>query len=281
VPDPGLQTRSGGADMPCMTVRRPYVGTLLIAAACLVPSACGGGQQAPSGAEHTAQGVAHEAVSVVGSARDATTGAPSRAQALAFAHAVNLSAGDIPEASVEKKHRAAATASEGREGQACEHRIGWRNPHMIVEASSPKLRRGQELEIERITSSVSVLSSERAVARQFALLASPALRECAARILTRNLADRSIRDARWGHVSVSKLPVQAAGTSATVGIRIVANLDLTFSEVSVPIYVDVLGFAIGRAEVALTAISATQPVPATTERELLSLLLARSRSHSP
>jgi hypothetical protein len=292
VPDPGLQTRRGGADMPCMTVRRPYVGTLLIAAACLVLSACGGGQQATSGAAHTAQGIAHEAVggvastrdattgARVGSTRDATTGAPSRAQALAFAHAVNLSAGDIPEASVEKKHGAAATASERREGQACERRIGWRNPHTIVEASSPKLRRGQELEIERITSSVSVLSSERAVARQFALLASPALRECAARILTRNLDDRSIRDASWGHVSVSRLPVQAAGTSATLGIRIVANLDLTFSEVSVPIYVDVLGFAIGRAEVALTAISATQPVPATTERELLALLLARSRSHS-
>jgi hypothetical protein len=266
--------------MPCMTVRRPYVGTLLIAAACLVLSACGGGQEATSGATHAAQGVAHEAVSGVDSARDATTGAPSRAQALAFAHAVNLSAGDIPEASVEKKHGATATASERREGHACERRIGWRNPHTIVEASSPKLRRGQELEIERITSSVSVLSSERTVARQFALLASPALRECAARVWTRNLDDKSIRNARWGHVSVSRLPVQAAGTNATFGIRIVANLDLTFSEVSVPIYVDVLGFAIGRAEVALTAISATQPVPATTERELLALLLARSRSHS-
>jgi hypothetical protein len=35
----------------------------------------------------------------------------------------------------------------------------------------------------------------------------------------------------------------------------------------------------GRAEVALTATSATQPVPATTEQELLALLLARARAH--
>jgi hypothetical protein len=257
------------------------VGAPLIAAACVLLGACGSGQRHATGAAtRAAQGGSHQAANSVGSAGDAAAATPSRAQALAFAHAVNLSVGDIPEASVEQKHAATATASERHEGQACKRRVGWRNAQTVAEVSSPKLRRGQELEIERITSSVSVLSSERAVAHQFALLASPALRECAARVWTRNLDDRSIRDARWGHVSVSRLPVQAAGASTTFGIRIVANLDLTFSEVSVPIYVDVLGFAIGRAEVALTAMSATQPVPATTERELLSLLLARSHSHS-
>jgi hypothetical protein len=59
----------------------------------------------------------------------------------------------------------------------------------------------------------------------------------------------------------------------------VATLNIPFNEVSVPIYVDVLGFAIGRAEVALTAMSVTQPVPASTEQELLTLLLARARAH--
>jgi hypothetical protein len=265
--------------MRCMTVRRPYVGTLLVAAACLVLGACGGGQQATSGAARAAQGVAHQAVSVVGSARDAKTGAPSRAQALAFAHAVNLSVADIPEASVEKKHTAAATTSERRGSQACERRAGWRNPHTIAEASSPKLKRGQELEIERITSSVSVLGSGRAVARQFALLSSPSVRACLARVLARGLDDRRIREAHWGHVSISRLPVDAQGTSATIGLRVLAALELPFSEVSVPFYEDVLGFAIGRAQVVLVAASATQPVPATTEQELLSRLLARARAH--
>jgi hypothetical protein len=245
----------------------------------MVLSACGGGQQATSGTARTAQGVAHEAVSGVGSARHATTGAPSRAQALAFAHAVNLSVADIPEASVEKKHTAAATASERRESQACERRAGWRNPHTIAQASSPKLKRGQELEIERVTSSVSVLGSEQAVARQFALLSSPPVRACLARVLAHSLDDRRISEARWGHVSISRLPVNAPGTSATFGLRVLATLELPFSEVSVPFYEDVLGFAIGRAQVVLAAASATQPVPATTEQELLSLLLARARAH--
>ncbi len=261
---------------------RRSCGTLLAAGACALPCACGGGQEhATSTAGRAAQGVSRVTVSASGSAAEtpAATGTPSRAQALAFAHAVNLSAGDIPEASVEKKRTATADASERREGGACERLVGWGHPHTITEASSPKLRRGQELEVEQITSSVAILSDERAVARQFALLASPTLRKCAARALTRNLDDKSIANARWGRVSVSKLPVQAAGTSATLGIRIVASLDLTFSEVSVPIYVDVLGFSVGRAEVAMTAMSATQPVPATTEQELLSLLLARAKAH--
>jgi hypothetical protein len=265
--------------MPCMRMRRPCVGTLLIAAACLVLGACGGAQQATSGAARRVQGVAHEPVSGVGSAREATTGAPSRAQALAFADAVNLSAGDIPEASVEKKHGAAATASERRASQACERRASRRNPHTIAEASSPKLKRGQELEIERVTSSVSVLGSAQAVARQFALLSSPPVRACLARVLAHSLDDRRIREAHWGHVSISRLPVDAPGTSATVGLRVLTPLELPFSEVTVPFYEDVLGFAIGRAQVVLVAASATQPVPATTEQELLSLLLARARAH--
>ena len=170
-------------------------------------------------AQHTAQGVVawQRRAAAVGSARDATAGAPSRAQALAFARAVNLSAADIPEASVEKKHGATVTASERREGQACERRTGWRKPHTIAEASSPKLRRGQELEIEQITSSVSVLSSEQAVARQFALLASPALRECVARVWTRNLDDKSIRERALGSRDGTRgFLCMRRGTSATI-----------------------------------------------------------------
>jgi hypothetical protein len=178
---------------------------------------------------------------------------------------------------VEARRAHISDGRERREYRACERFAG--PSQKLVEASSPKLERGQELEIEQIRSSVTVLSDERAVARQFASLGTPGLRECAARALTRNLDDKPIGQARWGRVSVSRLPVHAPGTSATIGIRVLATLNLPFSEVSVPIYFDVLGFATGPAEVALTAVSATQPVPAATEQELLALLLARARAH--
>jgi hypothetical protein len=265
--------------MRAMKARRSCTGAL-IPVTCVALCACGGGQEhATSAAAHTARGVAHELASEGGVGGPAAAGAPSRARALAFAHAVNLGVGDIPEASVEKQHSASAGASEHREARACERRAGWGHPHTIAEVSSPKLKRGQELEIERITSSVSILSSEDAVARQFAALASPLLHKCLARVLAHNLDDKQISQARWGHVTISRLPMDAPGASATVGIRLLANLELPFSEVSMPFYEDVLAFSIGRAEVALVAASATQPVPSSTERELLSLLLARSRAH--
>jgi hypothetical protein len=265
---------------------RLSLATLWIAATCALLCACGGGQthtasgaaRASGGTTRAPDGVAHNALRTLG-ARGDSTPVSSRAQALAFARAVNLTVADIPEASVEKKRTSASNAEEKREYDACETSGDVGDSHKVAEASSPKLRRGQELEIERITSSVTILSDEHALARQFALLASPTLRKCGARALARNLDDRRLRNARWGHVTVSKLPVSAPGTSATAGLRIVADLDLPLSEVTIPFYVDVLGFSIGRAEVALTATSATQPVPAATERELLALLLERARAH--
>jgi hypothetical protein len=267
--------------MPAMRQLRPCLAVALSATTCVLLSACGGAQaHSPGDSTSTVSGVAHDAASTVSSAgvRRASP-VPSRTQALAFAHAVNLSVGDIPEASVEAKQRPTETASERREEQACERRAGWGHSHTLAEASSPKLKRGQELEIERITSAVTVLSNEQAVARQFALLAAPGPRECLARVLTHNLDDRQIRDARWGHVSVSRLPVDAPGATATFGVRVVAMLQIPFNEISVPIYVDELGFAIGRAEIGLLAASATQPVPASTEQELVALLLARAKAH--
>jgi hypothetical protein len=52
-----------------------------------------------------------------------------------------------------------------------------------------------------------------------------------------------------------------------------------YNEVSVPLYVDVVAFALGPAQVAMSAASITQPVPAATERQLLALLLARAKAH--
>jgi hypothetical protein len=261
-----------------MKAGRLGVATLAIAASCTLLCACAGGQASSGDGAPRVSGVAHDAARALG-ARRGSTRVPSRAQALAFAHVVNLTVGDIPEASVESKRTSSSDAHERREGGACERLVRLGHPHKLAEASSPKLRRGHELEIERITSSVTILSDERAVARQFALLSSPRLRTCAARVLARNLDDKRISNARWGHVTVSRLPVSAPGASATVGLRIVTDLNLPFSEVTIPFYVDVLGFAIGHAEVALTATSATQPVPAATEQELLALLLARARAH--
>jgi hypothetical protein len=191
-----LQAGGRGADTLPMKLRSSCARGAWVCAACLLLSACGGAQEHSAGGVTGATNVASHGASTA--VRAATTSAaaspPSRAQALAFARAVNLTAGDIPEASVERKPDRGSSAGEKQEYRACEKLAGPGRRYTVAEASSPKLRRGQELEAEQITSSVTVLSNERAVA--------------------------------------------------------------------------------------LTAMSATQPVPASTEQELLALLLTRARAHA-
>ena len=79
--------------------------------------------------------------------------------------------------------------------------------------------------------------------------------------------------------TTTELPVGAPGSQGTLGWRGSTTLSLTFSEVTVPIYVDVLGFATGPAFVALIAASPTQPIPVQTEQRLVSLLLSRALAH--
>jgi hypothetical protein len=246
-----------------------WVGTLL--------GACGGGQSTPTAAKPRAA-AASERVAVSPPAPRAvasSSGPLSPAQAVAFARAVNLKPGDVPGASIAPKE-ARSHSRENREERACGGVT--RQPHRLAEASSPKLKRGQELESEEIVSSVTVFDSEREMAHQISTLSTRSLRECLARVLTRNLSAKNFGRARFGRVTVSKLPVQVAEASATVGIRVQLTVEVPAREVSVPVYVDLLGFGERRAGVAIAAVSATQPVPGATEHELLMLLQSRAQS---
>jgi hypothetical protein len=149
----------------------------------------------------------------------------------------------------------------------------------VAEVASPKLVRGSELEKEEIASGVTVRPDAQATMRDVSLLRSGTTRECFARALTRRFAGRRVGEAHYGRFSISSLPVQAPGADAAVAWRIQTSVNFTLSEVSVPIYIDVFGFTDGPAEVYLSAISATQPVPSATEQRLLSLLLSRAQAH--
>jgi hypothetical protein len=200
----------------------------------------------------------------------------TRAQALTFARAVNLTAADVPEARASRKKERAEDPRERRELERCEPpHYG----HPLAELDSPKLTRGEQLETEEIRSYVGVAPSGRRADRTLALFASGAVRACIARALSRAFARRNVRGARWGRVSVSALSAPAPGADAGVGVRISVALSIEYAEVSVPLYVDVVGFALGPAEVAMSAMSITQPLPAATEHELLALLLARAKAH--
>lgn len=57
--------------------------------------------------------------------------------------------------------------------------------------------------------------------------------------------------------------------------------DLTRTGRLIPIYTDEIGFVLGPAEIGLEATSIVQPVAATTEAQLASLLLERAKASMP
>jgi hypothetical protein len=252
----------------------------LVSGACLL-SACGSANTAKidsSGAGRSHGSTARAAIN----SGLAIGRPPSRAQALAFVHAVNLSASDIPESSLAPKLPHSSSAREKSEEHVCE-RLAPNDDlfltHHLAEASSPRLKRGQELEAEELSSAVTVQRNERAVGRVFTALQTPRVRACLARVLTHNFSEKAVREARWGRFSISKIPISAPGATAALGLRVTGTLNFAYTEVSLPVYVDVLGFAMGPAGVLISAVSVTQPVPTVTEQELVALLLARAKAH--
>jgi hypothetical protein len=260
-------------------MHRLPLGLGLACAAGWLLSGCGGSQPAGSTSTALRSGSTGAGLSSPSSASTGSAVAlhPTRAQALAFARAVNLTAADIPEARISKRERKSASGDK-REFERC---VGgpW-SKHKLADVGSPPFLRGRELETERIGSDVTVATSAGAADHVLATLQRAQVRHCLAHLMTRTLGREAIRNAYWGPVAVYSLPVRALGSSGRIGLRIATTVNIPVSEVTVPVYVDVLGFAWGPAEIALTAMSITQPVPAGVEHQLLSVLVARARSHA-
>jgi hypothetical protein len=203
---------------------------------------------------------------------------PTKTQAIAFARAVNLTVADIPEGRISSKERRPGTG-ERTESEHCTGALS--NQHKLADVGSPTFLRGHELETEWIGSDVTVATGAGVADHLLAALQRPDVRHCLARVWTRSLGQKAIRDAHWGPVAVYALPVQAPRSNGHIGLRIAMTVKFPANEVTVPAYVDVLGFAWGPAEIALIATSLTQPVPAAVENQLLSTLLARAGSYTP
>jgi hypothetical protein len=203
----------------------------------------------------------------------------TKAEAAAFARAVNLTPADVPGAVVSQEKHGSKAGDDRVRLDRCERLLNHVQPHELVHRGSPPLTRGEELEREWIASYVAVVPDVRAAAREVARFGSRNARACIARALSVRFAKTFVHGARFGRFSASSLPVPAPGASATVGVRFSSALMIPVSEVSVPIYIDLLGFARGPAQVALVAASVTQPVPSSTEHQLLSVLVSRAESH--
>jgi hypothetical protein len=207
----------------------------------------------------------------------------TKAQAAAYAHAVNLRASDLPDMDVSKpEHEEKAPTHTGLQLARC---AGELDPLPRVLARSSPIEEGEEEQAkEVISSSVEVLPTPAVAAEHDAASISPRGLRCLERYIPAALAKGNGRRVRYGPVTLRRLPDPLPGVAGSAAIELTTTL-LGIPRQVAPtpphVYIDVLGFVSGAAEVNLVAVGFPEPVGEETEQRLISLLYARAQANKP
>lgn len=176
--------------------------------------------------------------------------------ALAFAHAVNLRASDLPELESTAPEAAAPTPGTTAFGMArCDGGIS--PARILVNIRSVLLSSGDQHDWSGVRSRVTVMPNEALARRNLAAFSSPRGRRCA----------------RQPGTSVSALSFPLPGGVHATGQRIIVP---SAAPVHEPSYHDIVGFVYGPAEIVLTATGYSHPVATQTEQHLLDVLYRRA-----
>jgi hypothetical protein len=258
-------------------MRRTAILLALVLAGALF-SACGKGSY--TGAASTAT----NGVTATHGAHAHQGRSPTQAQALAFAHVVNLTAADVPgfTPSHKPEHESATERRLQQQLRSCGGAVGTgalrHSRGKLAEASSPdfELRRG--VLALSVSSEVSVAHTSAEADAALQAIRSPRVRACFSRYLTALLKSQqhSPGETVLG-VSITGGTPPAPGTTGGFGWRVTATLAIRGIHIS--LYFDILGFVDGPSQVTLTSSGTVRPFPAKAQEELYSELLARARSH--
>jgi len=253
---------------------------LALALGCGLAAGCGkGGSIAAGGAGRTDTVTAATAPQTAAPAPPSAGGGVSRSQADAFARAVNLTIADVPGFLV-KPHEARAKSAAEQALQARLRRCVGSVPGLgggEAERSSPEFARSGSALQQTVSSSVSFAPSAAAAKRELALLRSSHTRVCLSSYLHLLFSTGRFGNGAVKRVSIVQGTPPAAGTSGGFGWRITAVLQV--HGLTLPFYLDALGFVYGPAEVTLQSTGLLVPFPAQAEEQLFTLLLARARAH--
>jgi hypothetical protein len=244
---------------------------------CALLSACGKGSY--TGAGGSASGATATATHRASPGRS-----PTHAQALAFAHIVNLTAADVPGFTPSHKQNSESAAERRLQGQlrSCEGAAGARalrrSQGTLAEASSPNFELHRGVLALTVSSEVSVAHTSAQAAATLAAIRSPRLRACFSRYLSSLLKSQHYPGATVLGVSIAAGKPPAPGTSGGFGWRVTATLGVRGVHIS--FYFDILGFVDGPSQVTLTSSGTVRPFPAGAQEQLYSELLTRARAHS-
>jgi hypothetical protein len=207
-----------------------------------------------------------------------TDGRMTKTQAIAFARAVNLRAGDVPgfrTSSPKHERETAADKRLERELKRCMG-VSSSNHGVAEEIDSPSFERNASVAELSVSSSVSVASSAAAAADELVEFRSVRARACLIRWLRALVEGSYLHGATVGQISVAQGTPPAPGTQGGFGWRFTATIAVR--SIRIPFYLDILGFIYGPTEVALFSSGVPVPFPAAAQQRLFLLLLARAKA---
>ncbi|HEY2282823.1 MAG TPA: hypothetical protein VGH60_04650 [Solirubrobacteraceae bacterium] len=211
-------------------------------------------------------------------------GSPTQAQALAFAHAVNLTAADVPGFTPSHKPERESPAERRLQQQlrSCGGVAGAStlrgSRSTLAEASSPDFELERGVLALSVNSAVSVAHTSAQADAALRAIRSPRVRACFSRYLSELLKSQQHTPGETVlGVSIASGTPPASGTTGGFGWRVTARLAIRGIDIS--LYLDILGFVDGPAQVTLTSSGTVRPFPARAQEQLYSQLLTRARAN--
>lgn len=221
-------------------------------------------------------GCGHATASVVG-LTPPTSGPITKARAVAYAHAVNLQSGDLPQfTSIGSETEAPGPDRYDREYIRC--RGGVNHALRIAKISSPEFSAGSAFYGKIVQSVVEVWPTPAIAALNQTESHSSRGRACFVRIL--QAVHRKINRERKGRrqigpFTITTVPYPLPGVSHGYLTKLNETRLLRTGAIRAHVYRDTFGFITGPAEIELEAVGFGHPVPAPIEQKALGLLLRR------
>jgi hypothetical protein len=242
----------------------------------LALTAAGGLLGACASSTHSSSSTHPSAVARTGAT--ASTATITKPRALAFAHAVNITAADVPgfTASSKKSRQTAQEKQLERAMLQCVGSLG--TDRKVAEVGSKEFELNHGIVDLSTSSEVSVAQTAALAARELAAYRSARVRGCFAHFLGLILKGQRAAGATVGAISIASGVPPAPGTAGGFGWRATATLGVR--GLKVPFYVDILGFVYGPSTVTLFSSGVLEPFPAAAQQRLYSTLLKRAKVHA-
>lgn len=265
---------------PSRPVRRRLGAAVVLLAATLL-LACGkGGYITSAPSAGTAAATTSTQPPPGGSAPRTGAGRLTEAQARAYAGAVNLRPADVPGFAATARSTERNSTGERQLERQLMRCVGV--AHTAGAGPAPAEHRSREFKRvrsnldESVSSAVSFQATAALARAELALLRSSRTRTCLEHYLSALLRAGGLGGS-FRKVSVAQGTPPAPGTSGGFAWRITALVSVR--SITVPFYLDILGFVYGSSQVRLLSSSLLVPFPASGQEQLFSELLARARAH--